>query len=102
MHIKNILTAGKRLEDAEKALILVHGRGGRANDILFLADELAVEDYALLAPQATGNTWYPHSFMAPPADNEPYLFSALNILKGMVADINAAGISHENIYFLGF
>ena len=76
MHTKNILTAGRKLEEADKALIMVHGRGGRAADILFLADELAVGNYALLAPQATGNTWYPYSFMAPPAQNEPYLSSA--------------------------
>jgi phospholipase/carboxylesterase len=102
MHTKNIITAGQDLQKAPKALILVHGRGGHANDILFLADELAVNDFALLAPQATGNTWYPYSFMAPQSQNEPYLFSALNTLKGLAADINAAGISNENIYFLGF
>jgi len=102
MHTKNIITAGRKLEEADKALILVHGRGGSANDILFLADELAVEGFALLAPQATGNTWYPYSFMAPASQNEPYLSSALDILKGLVADINEAGIANEHIYFLGF
>jgi phospholipase/carboxylesterase len=102
MNTKNILTAGRNLEDADKALILVHGRGGSAGDILFLADELAVADYALLAPQAKSNTWYPNSFLAPPALNEPYLSAALDTLKGLAADVNAAGIPNENIYFLGF
>jgi phospholipase/carboxylesterase len=102
MHTKNIITAGAPLSQAGKALILVHGRGGRAGDILFLADELNVGDYALLAPQATGNSWYPYSFLMPPAQNEPWLSSALDVLKQLVADINAAGISTENIYFLGF
>jgi phospholipase/carboxylesterase len=102
MHTKHIITAGRKLEETDKALIMVHGRGGRADDILFLADELAVGDYALLAPQAMGNTWYPYSFLAPPAQNEPYLSSALDILKGLVADINTAGIPNERIYFLGF
>jgi phospholipase/carboxylesterase len=102
MHTKNIITAGRRLGQTDKALILVHGRGGSAGDILFLADELNVEDYALLAPQATGNSWYPYSFLSPPARNEPWLSSALDVLKELVADINAAGIPTENIYFLGF
>ena len=102
MHTKNIIAAGQDLQKAEKALILVHGRGGDAKDILFLADELAVSDFALLAPQASGNTWYPYSFMAPQAQNEPYLSSALDTLQELVADINAAGISKDNIYFLGF
>jgi len=102
MHTKNIITAGRPLSQADKALILVHGRGGRAGDILFLADELNVGDYALLAPQATDNSWYPYSFLMPPTQNEPWLSSALDVLKQLVAEIKAAGISPENIYFLGF
>jgi phospholipase/carboxylesterase len=102
MHIKNTIAAGKKLAAAGKALILVHGRGASAEDILFLADELKVEDFALLAPQATGNSWYPYSFLAPPVKNEPYLSSALQVLKDLVSDIKAAGIPAENIFFLGF
>jgi phospholipase/carboxylesterase len=102
MHTKNIITAGRPLEQADRALILVHGRGGSAGDILFLADELNVGDFALLAPQATGNSWYPYSFLAPPAQNEPWLDSSLNTLDQVVGDIKAAGIPPENIYFLGF
>jgi len=102
MHTKHIITAGRPLNEADKVLILVHGRGGRAGDILFLADELNVGDYALLAPQATGNSWYPYSFLMPPAKNEPWLSSALDVLKQLVAEVKAAGISPENIYFLGF
>jgi phospholipase/carboxylesterase len=96
------MTAGRPLRQASRALVLVHGRGGHAGDILFLADELNVGDYALLAPQATGNTWYPYSFMAPLKENEPWLSSALDTLQQLVADIHAAGIPSENIYFLGF
>lgn len=102
MHTKHIITAGRPLSQADKVLILVHGRGGRAGDILFLADELNVGDYALLAPQATGNSWYPYSFLMPPAKNEPWLSSALDVLKQLVEEVKAAGISPENIYFLGF
>lgn len=60
-------TAGQALGTATKALILLHGRGGSAADILSLATHLHVPDFALLAPQATGNSWYPYSFLAPPA-----------------------------------
>ncbi|HVU54276.1 MAG TPA: dienelactone hydrolase family protein [Puia sp.] len=102
MHTQNTITAGRPLSQADKALILVHGRGGRAEDILFLADELNVGDFALLAPQATGNTWYPYSFLAPPAQNEPWLSSALDVLKQLTAQVQAASIYSENIFFLGF
>ena len=81
---------------------MLHGRGGSAEDILSLAPHLNVKEYALLAPQATNNTWYPLSFIAPPEQNEPWLSSALNLLHEIVNDINAAGIDKTNIYFLGF
>lgn len=102
MHQKKIITAGKPLTEAKKALVMIHGRGGSAEDILSLAAHLAVKDFALLAPQATNNSWYPLSFLARPADNEPWLSSALATIAATVADIEKSGISKENIYFLGF
>ena len=70
-------TAGVPLERARAAVIIVHGRGATAGDILTLADELVATDFDFLAPQAAGNTWYPNRFLAPLASNEPYLSSAL-------------------------
>lgn len=102
MHQKHIITAGKDLQENSKVLIMLHGRGGSAEDILSLATYLDVQDFALLAPQATGNTWYPYSFLAPPAQNEPWLSSALQVLKETVDDLNNKGIPSRNIYFLGF
>jgi phospholipase/carboxylesterase len=102
MHQKKIITAGKKLKEASKALIMVHGRGGSAEDILSLADHLDVKDFALLAPQATNNSWYPLSFLSRPADNEPWLSSALQILADTVSEIESNGIPKENIFFLGF
>lgn len=102
MHNKKIITAGKKTTEAKKALIMIHGRGGSAEDILTLSNYLDVKEYALLAPQATGNTWYPYSFLMPPAQNEPWLSSALALLKEVTDDVVADGISRENIYFLGF
>lgn len=102
MHTKNIITAGKKIEEAQKALIMVHGRRGSAADILSLASHLNVKDCALLAPQATNDTWYPYSFLAPPEQNEPWLSSALSVLKETVDDVIKKGIPLENIYFLGF
>ena len=81
---------------------MLHGRGADAEDILSLANHLSVKDFTLLAPQATGNTWYPYSFLAPPAQNEPWLSSALQLLKDLLAELLEKGVSSENIYFLGF
>ena len=102
MHTKNILAAGKELNAQSKVLILLHGRGGSAEDILSLTSYLDVKDFSFLAPQATGNTWYPYSFMAPPAQNEPGLSSALQLLKDVVDDVYSKGIPSEHIYFTGF
>src|SRR6476660_2588509 len=102
MHKKNIITAGKKFNNDSKVLIMLHGRGGTAEDILSLASYLNVKDFTLLAPQATGSTWYPYSFLAPPSQNEPWLSSALNLLKEILNDLYNKGVPSENIYFTGF
>ncbi|QNA45880.1 alpha/beta hydrolase [Lacibacter sediminis] len=102
MHQKKIITSGKKISEAEKALIMIHGRGGSAEDILSLSTHLDVKDFALLAPQATNHSWYPQSFLAVPAQNEPWLSSALQVLNDTVIELIANGIGKENIFFLGF
>jgi len=102
MHTKNIITAGKELMSTSKVLILLHGRGGTAEDILSLSSNLNVKDFTLFAPQATNNSWYPYSFLAPPSKNEPWLSSALKILKQLLDRITSTGIPTENIFFSGF
>jgi phospholipase/carboxylesterase len=102
MHRENMITAGCKIQDAQKVLIMLHGRGASAGDILSLATHLQVNGFALLVPQATGNSWYPQSFLAPPEQNEPWLSSALGLISGIVVGIEKQGISKERIYFLGF
>ena len=102
MHTKNIITAGKDLDQAQKVMILIHGRGGNAKDILGLANHFPVKDFALVAPEATNNTWYPYSFMAPSEQNEPWLTSALDLLSDLLKEIKSKGISSEHIYIGGF
>jgi phospholipase/carboxylesterase len=102
MHKKNIVTEGKELSATSKVLIMLHGRGGTAQDILDFSTHLHVKDFSLIALQATNNTWYPYSFLAPPSQNEPWLSSALQLLKDLVEDLYSKGIPSENIYFTGF
>ncbi|WP_426328779.1 alpha/beta hydrolase [Pedobacter sp. R-06] len=100
--MKETIKAGKSLDQAEKVLIMIHGRGGTAEDILSMAEYLNVSGFALVAPQATNNTWYPQSFLAPRAANEPSLSNALNTIKETVLNLEKEGFSKEQIYFLGF
>jgi phospholipase/carboxylesterase len=102
MNQATLRTAGQPLGTATKALILLHGRGGSAADILSLAAHLHVADFTLLAPQAPGNTWYPNSFLAPLAQNEPALSAALTSVAQAVATAQQHGIGPANLYFLGF
>ena len=96
------ITAGVPLQEAQKALIMLHGRGAGANDILSIARYLNVSDFALIAPQAEGRTWYPYSFLAPINENEPFLSNSLKTVSQVVASVEENGIKRENIYFLGF
>lgn len=102
MHNKEIVSAGMPLGQAEKVLIMLHGRESTAEDILSLAQYLTVKDFTLLAPQAANHTWYPFSFLAPVKQNEPWLSSALKLLESIVGDVTAKGIGTDHIYFLGF
>lgn len=97
-----ILAAGAALPQARAAMILIHGRGAAAEDILALADEFEVDGFAYLAPQAAGGTWYPNRFLAPTASNEPWLSSALAVVDSTTGLITAAGIAHERLMILGF
>src|SRR5262249_24625209 len=97
-----ILLAGEPLEQARAALVLVHGRGATADDILSVAGEWAVPHVALLAPQAEGNSWYPQRFTAPLAENEPWLSSALSAVRMALTQAMRAGIPQERLLLLGF
>ncbi len=99
---QTVATAGKPLSDANAVIILVHGRGASAESILDLARYLPHPDAAYLAPQASGNTWYPYSFLNPLADNEPGISSGLQAIGDLVAQAEAAGISAEKIIIGGF
>lgn len=102
MHKRNILEAGLRIEEAKKAIILIHGRGGDARGMVDMKDYLPLDDFAILAPQATNNTWYPYSFMAPVAANEPWLSSAIDTVHGLIDEVINSGIPAEHLYLAGF
>lgn len=97
-----VLMAGEPLASAQAAMILVHGRGATAADILMLAEELARPGFAYLAPEAAGNTWYPNSFLAPIASNEPGLSSGLALIASLLERVSEADIPPERVVIAGF
>lgn len=97
-----VLTAGAPLGEAKVVMVMVHGRGASARDILSLSGEFGRDDVAYIAPQAYGNTWYPQSFLMPLAANEPFLTSALEAVGDVIKQIESAGVPAEKIIILGF
>ncbi len=93
---------GPSLSDAACGLILLHGRGAGAADIMALGRRIAPESCAVLAPEAHGNTWYPVSFLMPREQNEPDLSDALSRIAGVIATMTEAGIPREKIVLGGF
>lgn len=97
-----VLVAGEPLERAKAAMILLHGRGASAEDILSLAGEVNQPGFTYLAPQAAGYTWYPNSFLAPLSSNEPGLSSGLAVIASLLAHFAETGIGRERTMLLGF
>lgn len=97
-----VRTLGAPLAQAAAAIVLLHGRGASAEDILGLAGEMYDERVAYLAPQAADHRWYPYSFMAPIAENEPWLSSALAKVAAVVQLAVDGGVSLEHIFVCGF
>jgi phospholipase/carboxylesterase len=101
MHSYKIVEQGLALNKASKALILLHGRGGTAIDILGLAQKFCDHTFYIAALQATNKSWYPYSFMAEEKTNEPWLSSAVESVKRLI-DEASHHISINQIYIMGF
>lgn len=97
-----VLTAGAPLSDAKAVMILIHGRGASARDILMLGLEFGRSDFALIAPEAANNTWYPYGFMTPLHQNDPHLTSALRIISELITNLTAQGFPPEKLILGGF
>jgi len=96
-----LLQAGEVLGKARAAMIMLHGRGASAEDVMTIAAELLQPGFAYLAPQAAGNAWYPNPFTAPLESNEPYLSSALETIETLLAKVEET-IPAQRVILLGF
>jgi phospholipase/carboxylesterase len=97
-----VYTAGAPLDEASIAVVMVHGRGASAADILSLAGEIEQPGVTFLAPEAVGSQWYPYRFIEPVQVNEPWLSSALNLLDQIMSHLDKSGIPVEKTILLGF
>jgi predicted esterase len=101
-HAIDLVWGGTAPHDATGAVVFVHGRGADADGILELARHLDVSDFTWVAPQATHNTWYPFSFLAPIDRNEPWLTSALDVLGRTCRELAEKGFRADRVHWCGF
>jgi len=94
--------AGRNPEEADLAMILVHGRGATPEGILTMADALDEPDLYYVAPRASQSTWYPNSFLMPTNQNQPGLNSGLQAIHNLIENLLSQGINREKIIIGGF
>jgi phospholipase/carboxylesterase len=100
-HGQRVLMAGEPLDSARAAMILLHGRGATADDIMTVASDVQAPGWAYFAPQAAGNAWYPNPFTAPFESNEPYLSAALDMITSLVDRVESR-LPAQRLVLLGF
>ncbi|NGQ91838.1 phospholipase [Rhodobacter sp. HX-7-19] len=88
--------------NATAGIVLLHGRGGSAADILSLMSHAALPDVAAIAPEAPGNSWWPTSFLAPSAQMEPFVTRALAQVTDAISTLTSEGIPPGRIWLAGF
>jgi predicted esterase len=97
-----VLLGGAPPAEAAGVLVLLHGRGGSAQDMLSLARDLDRPRFAWFVPEAAGRQWYPYSLLEKLERNQSHLNSALALLKRLLGRIEATPVAPERVVWLGF
>jgi phospholipase/carboxylesterase len=87
---------------SKRVVVMLHGRGAGPENILDLVPHLDRPQFQYVAPAAPNRTWYPYSFMAEIAKNEPHLSNALAEVGRAVTGAEASGVARHRIVLLGF
>ncbi len=82
--------------EGKNAILMLHGRGSDAEDIIGLASSFDAVSYAFTAD---GNQWYPQRFIVPKKDNEPFLSSNLKNVSQIITNLKQ---EYEKVFLLGF
>ncbi|MFN3722317.1 MAG: alpha/beta hydrolase [Paracoccaceae bacterium] len=93
---------GRFPKAARQGVVILHGRGGSGADILSVLDHAGLPDVAAVAPEASGNSWWPTSFLAPAAQMEPHVQRGLASIAAAVAHLEQAGLPRSGIWLCGF
>jgi predicted esterase len=99
---QQLVQSGVALDQAKGAVIMLHGRGGEAADMISLSKQFAQAGVAILAPSAHEGSWFPYSFLVPPQQNEPKLSSAMTVVNSLVMEAELSGVITSRIFLFGF
>lgn len=94
--------AGAPAARAAAGLVLLHGRGSSAADMLGLAEALALPQVAVLAPEAPGRSWWPTSFLAPTSQMAPFVQDGMAAVAEALAALEAEGLARDRLWLGGF
>lgn len=97
-----MIRAGAPATRATSGVVMLHGRGGSAGDILSILSHSGLPDVAAIAPQAPGHSWWPTSFLAPMAQMQPFVASGVTAATDALAALEAEGIPRNRLWLLGF
>lgn len=97
-----VVNGGAKIDDATTAMVFTHGRGASAQSMMMFAEEFEGDHIHYRAIQASNQTWYPRSFLAPKEMNQPGIKSGLQAIYDQISTLNASGIPTEKIILLGF
>jgi predicted esterase len=97
-----IRRAGQPVEHAQGAMILLHGKGASADNLIDLPELFECERITYLAPQAEQKVWFPSGVVDPISKNQPHVSASLEFLDGIVTALGEAGIPRERVVFMGF
>jgi phospholipase/carboxylesterase len=102
LHDLPLVLAGPPPHRAGATTLLLHGRGRTPEEMLGLAQRIALPGMSYVAVPAAGGSWYPQSFLAPVERNQPHLDWALERVAAIVRELEDRGLARARIALLGF
>jgi phospholipase/carboxylesterase len=99
----NLAETGPPRAEARRAGLLLHGRERLPEEMLDIAERLAIDGFRWVAPAADGGSWYPYRFTDPLADNQPFLAQAMEACEAAFADVRDGGrLTPPHLAIVGF
>ncbi|MEM7711148.1 MAG: dienelactone hydrolase family protein [Pseudomonadota bacterium] len=82
-----------------EGVVLIHGRYASGAAMAPLAKALGLDGLAVAAPDATGGSWWPTSFLAPMAEMDAPLTAALDAVEAQIASLD---VPRDRVALVGF